>query len=63
MSGGAPLENFLDNHLDRWEGYVSTKPAIVEDPDLQLPGNASDAYVGSLGCINDTGENKLASPG
>ena len=54
VSGGAPLENFLDNHLDRRKGYVSTKPAFLEDPDLQLPENDSDAYVGSLGRSNET---------
>ena len=54
VSGGAPLENFLDHDLDRQKGYVSTKPAFLDDPDLQLPDDASDSYVDSLGRSNDT---------
>ena len=63
VSGGAPLDNFLDNHLDRRKGYVSTKPSFLEDPDLQLPDDASDAYVGSLGRSNDTGSSMPSSTG
>ena len=42
-SGGAPLENFLNNHLGRWKGHISTKPSFLDDPDLQLPDDASDS--------------------
>ena len=55
MSGGAPLENFLDNHLGRRKGFISTKLSFLDDPDLQLPNDASDAYVGSPDRSNGTG--------
>ena len=45
------------------EGYVSTKPAFLKDPGLQLPSNASDSYVGSLGRSNDTGSSMPSSAG
>ena len=32
VSGGAPLENFLDNHFNRRKRYLSTKSACLEDP-------------------------------
>ena len=54
VSGGTSLENFLDHHLDRRKGYVSTKSVFLDDPDLQLPDDASDSYVDSLGRSNDT---------
>ena len=63
MSGGATFENFLDHHLDRRKGCVSTKPAFLDDPDLQLPDDASDAYLGSLGRSNDTGSGMPSSTG
>ena len=34
----APLENFLDHHLDQQKGHVLMQPAFLNDPDLQLPG-------------------------
>ena len=36
-------ENFLDHHyiLDRRKGYASAKPTFLDDPDLQLPGDAT----------------------
>ena len=54
VSGGVPLENFLDHYLDRKKGYVSPKPAFLDDPNLELPQNASDAYPGSPGHSNET---------
>ena len=45
------------------EGCVSTKPAFLEGPDLQLPSNASDSYVGSLGRSNNTGSSMPSSAG
>ena len=54
VSSGAPLENFLDHHLGRQKGYTWTKPSFLDDPDLQLPDDASDAYIGSPGRSNNT---------
>ena len=51
----------MQDHYE--EGYVSTKIAFLEDPDLQLPSNASDSYVGSLGRSNDTGSSMPSSAG
>ena len=61
--GGAPLGNFLDHRLDRMKGYVSTKPAFLEDPDLQLPDDASDFFLGLLGRSNDIGFSRPSSTG
>ena len=64
MSGGAPLENFLDHHLDRQKGCVLTKPAFLDGSDLQLPkqpNDASDSYVGLLGRSNDTAGSSMPS--
>ena len=67
VSGGDPLENLLDHHLDRRKGYVSTKPAFLDDPDLQLPDDASDSFLvltqGSPGRSNDTGSSRPSSTG
>ena len=64
VTGGAPLENFLDHHLDRRKGYyVSTKPAFLGDPDLQLPDDASDSFLGSPGRSNYTGSSLPSSTG
>ena len=51
----------MQDHYE--EGYVSTKPAFLKDPDSQLPDNASDSYVGSLGRSNDTGSSMPSSAG
>ena len=61
VGGGAPLENFLDHHLDRWKGYVLMKPAFLDDPGLQLPNDASDSYVGSPDHSSDTGSRMPSS--
>ena len=45
------------------EGYVSTKPAFLEDPGLKLPSKAIDSYVGSLGRSNDTRSSMPSSAG
>ena len=45
------------------ERYVSMKSAFLQDPDLQLPSNASDSYVGALGHNNDTGSSMPSSAG
>jgi len=63
VSGGAPLENFLDHHLGRRKGYTSTKPSFLDDPDLQLPDDASGAYVGSPGRSHDTRSSMPSSTG
>ena len=52
--GGVPLENFLDHYFDRKKGYISTRPSFLDDPDLKLPQNPSDAYPGSPGRSNET---------
>ena len=63
VSGGAPLENliFLDHNLDRRKGYVSTKQAFLDDPDLQLPDDTSNSFLGSPGRSNDTGSSRPSS--
>jgi len=48
VAGGAPLENFLDHHLDRRKGYVSTKTGFLDDPDLQLAAATTQDPV----CLN-----------
>ena len=45
VSGGAPLENLLNNHLDQQKEYVLVKPSFLEDPDLQLPDDAMAAVM------------------
>ena len=60
VSGGAPLENFLDNNLGRRKGYISTKSSFLDDQNLQLPDDTSDAYVGSPGRSNNTGSGLYA---
>ena len=63
VSGGAPLENFLNHHLAQQKGYTSTKPSFLDDPNLQLPDDASDAYVGSPGRSNDMRSSMPSSTG
>ena len=63
VSGGAPLENLLDSHLGRRKVYISTKPSFLDDPDLRLLDDTSDAYVGSPGRSNYTGSSIPSSTG
>ena len=63
ISGGAPLENFLDHHLGRRKGYASTEPSFLDNPDLQLPDDASDAFLGSSGRGHDTRSSVPSSTG
>ena len=45
------------------KGYTSTKPSFLDDPDLQLPDDASDAYVGSPGRSQNTRSGMPSSTG
>ena len=63
VSGGAPLGSFLGHHLARRKGYTSTKPSLLDDPNSQLPGGASGAYVGSPGRSNGTRSSIPSSTG
>ena len=55
LVGGAALETFLDNHLDREKYTPCMRPSFLEHPDLDIgdmpPGLGSPASLASSGEI------------
>ena len=49
VTGGAPLEDFLDHYLDREKGYTATKPDFLKlrQPSHAARERASNSYPGA----------------